>query len=76
MDEATLREKADVVFSAAMPPEEPLEFPPGETSQAGNTGSQSIHIQNMYLQAEDCQTLLDFLQMIMHSVNRPEEVPV
>jgi len=75
MDETDLREKADVVFSAAMPPGEALEFPSSEVSTK-SAGSQTIHIQNLYLQADECENLLDFVRMIMHSVNSPQEVPV
>jgi len=75
MDESDLREKADLVFSAAMPQGEALEFPAGGKS-AKSAGSQTINIQNLYLQAEDCESLLDFVRMIMHSVNSPQEVPV
>jgi len=74
MDESDLREKADVVFSAAMPRGETVEFPSGEGSSK-SAGSQTIHIQNLYLQADECQSLLDFVRMIMHSVNSPEEAP-
>ena len=75
MDESDLREKADLVFSAAMPQGEALEFPAGERTANGN-GSQTIHIQNLYLQADECENLFDFVRMIMHSVNNPQEVPV
>jgi TP901 family phage tail tape measure protein len=70
MDESVLHDKASRVFSAAMP----LEYSAPERQEAQN-GSQSIIIQNLYLQAEDCGTLLDFVRMIMHSVTRPEECP-
>ena len=70
IDENILREKASAAFSIAVP----LEYPVAE-QQGPQGGSQSIHIDNLYLQAEDCETLLDFVRMIMHSVNRPEEVP-
>jgi TP901 family phage tail tape measure protein len=69
MDESVLRDKANIAFSAAMP-----DYPAPER-QGTQSGSQSITIQNLFLQAEDCENLLDFVRMIMHSVNRPEEVP-
>jgi TP901 family phage tail tape measure protein len=71
MDEDVLRDKANLVFSGAMP----LDYSIPER-QGAQGGSQPIHIQNLYLQAEDCENLLDFVRMIMHSVNRPEELPV
>jgi hypothetical protein len=74
MDESALREKADVVFSAAMPQGGKVEIF-GGNNESKSTESQSIHIQNLYLQADDCQSLLDFVRMIMHSVNIPQEVP-
>jgi TP901 family phage tail tape measure protein len=51
-----------------------LDSSPRENQRQG--GSQTVHIENLYLQADDCQSILDFVRMIMHSVNRPEEVPV
>ena len=73
MDENDLREKASVVFSAAAPQGDSLEFPSagGATVSAG---SQTINIQNLYVQAEECETLFDFIRMIKHSVNHPQEV--
>jgi hypothetical protein len=71
MDEAALREKANDVFSSAIPP---LDFPIQER-QGSQGGTQTIHIQNLYLQADDCMNLFDFVRMIMGSVARPEEVP-
>jgi TP901 family phage tail tape measure protein len=63
MDENVLREKAAMVFSAAMPQgDAALEFPFRESSAPQETGSQV--------------SLFDFVRMIMQSVHRPEEVPV
>jgi hypothetical protein len=77
MDESALREKAALVFSAAMPQgDRGLEFPSREPAAPRGSGSQTVHIQNLYLQADDCQSLLDFVRMIMQSVHRPGEVPV
>jgi hypothetical protein len=36
--------------------------------QVAKGGNQSIHIDKLYLQAEDCEVLLDFARMIMQSV--------
>jgi hypothetical protein len=36
-------------------------------------GNQSIHIDKLYVQAEDCETLLDFGRMIMHSAHTYQE---
>jgi TP901 family phage tail tape measure protein len=75
MDETALHDKAAQVFSAAMPQgETALDFP-SHTASPHGAGSQTVHIQNLYLQADDCQTLLDFVRVIMQSVHRPEEVP-
>jgi TP901 family phage tail tape measure protein len=76
MDETALREKADVVFSAAMPQTEAIEIPNGRDSMSSNAALPAVHIQNLYLQADDCQSLLDFIRVIMHTVNLPQEVPV
>jgi TP901 family phage tail tape measure protein len=75
--ESDLREKASLAFPAAMPQKEQvIEIATGSESSTKSAGSQIITIQNLYLQAEDCESLLDFVRMIMHSVNRPEGVPV
>jgi len=75
INEMDLREKAPLAFTAtAMPQREAIEIPTGGESSPKGAGSQTIHIQNLYLQAEDCESLLDFVRMVMHSVNRPEEV--
>jgi hypothetical protein len=77
MDGTTLHDKAAQVFSAAMPQGEAAPgFPSRDVPVSQGSGSQTVHIQNLYLQADDCQTLLDFVRMIMQSVHRPEEVPV
>jgi TP901 family phage tail tape measure protein len=75
MDEADLREKALFAFPNVMPHGDATEFPSNELSAQGS-GTQTINIQNMTLQAEDCETIFDFMRMIMHSVHRPEEAPV
>jgi hypothetical protein len=77
MDDSALEEKASLAFSAAMPDgDASLGFSPGEAPRQQGGGSQTIHIENLYLQADDCRTLFDFMRQIMQSVNRPEEVPV
>lgn len=38
--------------------------------------AQSISIQNLYIQAEDCKTVFDFVRMIMQAVHTPQEVSV
>jgi hypothetical protein len=75
MDETDLREKADLVFSTAIPQGETIDFS-GNGGSVSSAGSPTIHIQNLYLQADECESLFDFVRMIMHSVNRPQEVPV
>jgi phage-related protein len=76
MDEAALQDKAALVFSAAMPEGNAALELPGEKPGPQGSGSQTIHIQNLYLQAEDCQNLLDFVRMIMQAGSRPEEAAV
>jgi hypothetical protein len=76
MDEAALREKAHVVFSAAMPQGETVEIATNAGGSPKSAGSQAIHIQNVYLQADECQSVLDFVKMLMHTVNHPMEAPV
>jgi hypothetical protein len=42
--------------------------------QESKTGNQTIiHIDKLYLQAEDCETLLDFARMIFHVANKHKE---
>ncbi|MDR0512952.1 MAG: phage tail tape measure protein, partial [Treponema sp.] len=72
MDEGVLREKAEIVFAAAIPQHDTIEFPAVE-NHGGNTTSQTFNIQNLYLQAEDCQTIFDFARMLIHSIERPQE---
>jgi TP901 family phage tail tape measure protein len=77
MDGAALHDKAAQVFSAAMPQgEAALDVPSRDAPLPQGAGPQAVHIQNLYLQADDCQTLLDFVRVIMQSVHRPGEVPV
>jgi len=75
-DDSDFREKASLAFSAVMPQRDAIEISTGGEGSSKSTGSQTITIQNLYLQAEECETLFDFVRMIMHSVNRPEGVPV
>jgi phage-related minor tail protein len=74
INEPDLREKASLAFPDVMPYGNEIELFANETSAKGS-GKQNITVQNLYLQADDCESLLDFVRMIMHSVNRPEEVP-
>lgn len=76
MDPATLEQRATLAFQAAAPGGEiPLGAANAEAAGAA-AGPQTFHIENLYLQADDCRTLLDFLRQIQHAVYRPEEVPV
>lgn len=76
MDPSTLEQRATVAFQAAMPKGEiPFGMANAETTGAA-AGPQTIRIENLYLQAEDCRTLFDFIRQIQHAVYRPEEVPV
>jgi phage-related protein len=74
-DESEFREKASLAFSASVQQRESIEIPTGNEGSTKSAGTQTIHIQNVYLQAEDCETLLDFMRVLMQSVNRPEECP-
>lgn len=76
MDPATLEQRATLAFQAAAPGGE-ISLGAANAEAAGAaTGPQTFHIENLYLQADDCRTLLDFLRQIQHAVYRPEEVPV
>jgi hypothetical protein len=77
MDDSALREKAEIVFSAAMPKGEgAAAFPYFEQQERETSSPPSITIQNLYLQAEDCQNLFDFIRVIMQAVHQPMEAPV
>jgi hypothetical protein len=75
MDPSTLEQRATLAFQAAAPGGE-ISGAANEAAAGASIGSQTFHIENLYLQAEDCRTLLDFLRQIQHAVYRPEEVPV
>jgi hypothetical protein len=77
LDEDVFEQKASLAFPATLPENGVIsDLAPQENLRQQAPGSQTIHIQNLYLQADDCQSLLDFVRMIMQSVHRPEEVPV
>jgi len=77
MDAGDLREKATLVFGAAAPDSEAAEFPPTATrTQAGGTGPTTVHIENLYLQAEDCQNALDFVRKLMQIASKPQGAAV
>jgi TP901 family phage tail tape measure protein len=43
----------------------------------GSTGtSQTVHIQNLYVQADDCESLFDLLRQLMHITKNPQEAAV
>ena len=77
INESDLREKASLAFPSSMPQREnAIEINSGVEGSPKGAGTQHISIQNLYLQAEDCESLLDFVRMIMQSVNRPEEISI
>jgi TP901 family phage tail tape measure protein len=76
MDPATLEQRATLAFQAAAPGGEISLGAVNAEAAGAAAGPQTFHIENLYLQAEDCRTLLDFLRQIQHAVYRPEEVPV
>jgi phage-related protein len=64
-------------FQAAMPGKtKTLDPAPKETAAESNAVPQSISIQNVYVQAEDCQTLLDFVRQLFHAVQAPAAAAV
>ena len=66
----------DLPQAKAMPKTEKALEVPLYDRQESQGGSPTIHIQNLYLQAEDCQNLLDFLRMLMHAGHRPQEAAI
>jgi hypothetical protein len=76
MDDTGLEKRASLAFPIMQKENAALPFFPAENQKQEAGGSQTVHIENLYLQADDCKTLLDFVRVIMHSVHRPEEVPV
>jgi phage-related protein len=73
--DASLEQSAPLAFPAAMPQRESIEIPVSGEGSSKSAGSQTVHIQNLYVQAEDCETFFDFVRMIMQSANRPQECP-
>jgi hypothetical protein len=70
MGSSSLDSAAATLFSEALP----TDTPSLDTSGVNNkteAGSPTIHIENLYLQANDCETLLDFTRMLMHAVYTP-----
>jgi hypothetical protein len=45
--------------------------------ESGGTGlSQTVYIQNQYVQADDCEALFDIIRQMMHITQKPEEAAV
>ena len=77
MDDSALKEKADIVFQAAVPKGEgAVSFPFAERQSPGKQVAPNIKIENLCVQAEECETLFDFLRMIYQAVHMPVEAPV
>jgi hypothetical protein len=75
MDDDALKQKASLAFPAMQPDKSIIPgFTPAENQQ--QKGSYTFHIQNVNVQADDFQSLLDFVRMLMQAVHRPEEMPV
>jgi hypothetical protein len=72
-------EQAAVTFQAAMPKAAQSAIVDNQRQapeRTANATPQSIKIENLYLQAEECQILFDFVKMLMQSVCKPEEAAV
>jgi hypothetical protein len=79
VDMAEFNERAAVTFQAAMPAvprSAALENPRQASERTASASPQSIKIENLYVQAEECQALFDFVKMLMQSVYKPEEAAV
>jgi hypothetical protein len=79
IDMDDFNEQAAVTFQAAMPQSArsaTVDNQRQAPERTANTGQQSIKIENLYVQAEECQTLFDFVKMLMHSVYKPEEAAI
>ncbi len=76
MDPATLEQRATLAFQAAAPGGEVSLGAANAEASGGAAGPQTFHIENLYLQAEDCRTLLDFVGQLMHAVHRPAEAAI
>jgi TP901 family phage tail tape measure protein len=74
VDMDDFNKQALITFQAAMPaPERPATLEnTRQTPERTAPVSQSIKIENLYLQAEECQTLFDFVKILMQSVHKPE----
>jgi TP901 family phage tail tape measure protein len=76
MGQASLATAADETFRAAAPPEylggETISFqPPSGGDKPAQSGARTIHIQNLYVQAEDCRSVFDFVKTLMAAVYEP-----
>jgi hypothetical protein len=74
VDMDDFNKQAAVTFQVAMPA--PARQAAVENSRQAPERSapapQSIKIENLYLQAEECQVLFDFVKMLMQAVHRPQ----
>jgi hypothetical protein len=75
---ADLDDQVALQFQSAMPARKSqvLDTPWQQTVQPARSGSQSINIEKVFLQAEECETLFDFIKMMMQAVHKPEEEAV
>jgi TP901 family phage tail tape measure protein len=71
-----LRRQAALAFQT--PPAEKETIRETFTREAPDArgGPSSVSVQNMYLQAEDCQTIFDFVRMIQQAAHNPAGAPV
>jgi len=76
MDPSVLEQRASIAFEAAIPKTDAIQPPAQQSQQSGAAGPQTIHIQNLYLQADDCWSLLEFVRQLQHAVYRPSEAVV
>jgi hypothetical protein len=77
IDDEALRGRAELPFQAVMPRKETaINFPEQERKEGQRQAPVNVNIQRLYVQAEDCETLFDFMRMIMQAGFRPQEAPV
>ena len=76
MDPSAITDRATTAFAGGLQPvNTSITFPHVDRVNT-NSGPRTLHIENLYLQAEDCRTLFDFVRQIQHAAYRPQGAAV
>lgn len=73
---AALGEEITSAFQAALPRTTALESSTSRETREVGTSTQTVKIENLYVQADDCMSVFDFVRTLMLATSRPEEVSI